>query len=226
MQLAGDKEPLSDTHFCWSKVTDQLKSLKTNCSKPPQDPCPIKIQFWWLRVPLFLRCCRQACYHFSTKFRPQVSIKHRYVDMCIPTERALHFAWSKQPWIVHSYRSKSNFISGNHSFKRRRFFRHVQRHYRWNFVVSFSGLSVPKNTRHLHRLVVVVVPVYVAIKDTKLIFFFLFFCKSLQVCLLGVADSPVKTRWNMGKQLNWHWVRQPELQVVSTYRVEADNISA
>ena len=44
--------------------------------------------------------------------------------------------------------------------------------------------------------------------------------KSLQVCSLGVAESPVKTRWNNGKQLDQHWVTGPGLQAA------VDEISA
>ena len=63
------------------------------------------------------------------------------------------------------------------------------------------------------------VPVRAATKE-KALFFFCLIRKSLLVCSLGVADSPVKIRWCKGKQLNWHGVREPELQVV------VDEISA
>ena len=91
----------SDAHFHRSPVIDQSKSQKIGCFNPCQDPSLTKIHFWWSRVPLFLRCCGQACYHFPTKFRPLISTKHRCVDMSIQTEGMPRFGWSKQPWTEH-----------------------------------------------------------------------------------------------------------------------------
>ena len=65
----------SDPHFCLCLVIDWLKSQKTNCSNLPQDPSPIKIQFWWSIVLAFLRCCGQACYYFTAKLKPLFNTK-------------------------------------------------------------------------------------------------------------------------------------------------------
>ena len=69
-------------HFRRSHVTDRLKSQKTDCSNPPQD---LEIQFWWSHVPLLVRCHRQACCYFQTKFKPWFSAKVRHVDKLIRT---------------------------------------------------------------------------------------------------------------------------------------------
>ena len=66
----------SDAHFRLSPVTDRLKCQKTNCSNPSQDLGPIKIQFGWCPVSLFLPCRGHAGYCFATKFKPQVNDKH------------------------------------------------------------------------------------------------------------------------------------------------------
>ena len=58
----------------------KLKSPKTECSNPHQDLGPIKIQFWWSHVPLFLQYCGQVCHCFPTKFKPKISAKHSHVD--------------------------------------------------------------------------------------------------------------------------------------------------
>ena len=81
----------SDAHFCRSVVIDRLKSPKIDCSSLHQHLGSIKIQFCWFRVPLFLRCCGQACYCFSINTKPQVSTKHRCVNKCIWTAGAPWF---------------------------------------------------------------------------------------------------------------------------------------
>ena len=86
--LSNNFKTCSDAHFPRSLVTDQLKSPKIECSNPPQDLGPSKIQFWWSHVPLFLWCCRQACYYFPTKFKPQFSSKDRHFDQCTRTADA------------------------------------------------------------------------------------------------------------------------------------------
>ena len=69
----------------------------TDCSNILQDFGPIKIQFWWSRVPLFLWCRRQASYHFPTKFKPRLSAKDRRVDQCIRIAEVPCFGWNKWP---------------------------------------------------------------------------------------------------------------------------------
>ena len=96
----GSIYALSDAHFHQFPVIDQLKSQMTSCSCPPQDLGPIKIQFWWSRISLFLWCCEQACY-FPTKFKPWFSTKDRCVDQCIRTAKAPCSGGSKWPFIVY-----------------------------------------------------------------------------------------------------------------------------
>ena len=116
----------SDANFHWCPVIDWLKSRKTDCPPPPfpQDPCPIKNQFWWFCVPLFLQCCRQARYHFSTKFRPRVNT-YVHSDWRVTAfwlkQTAMNSAHSKRiMWFrCHKWEKKrSKFTSENHSFTR------------------------------------------------------------------------------------------------------------
>lgn len=143
----------SDAHFHRSPVIDQSKSQKIGCFNPRQDPSLTKIHFWWSRVPLFLRCCGQACYHFPTKFRPLISTKHRCVDMSIQTEGMPRFGWSKQPWTEHGQSmlccwdaitkaKATSQVETTHLCEG--FFFDMHRGIPWwKIVVCFSGLLVP-----------------------------------------------------------------------------------
>ena len=119
------KDNSSDAHFHWSPVIDQSKSKKIKIQKgqlfqPPSGP--------WSNqntVPLLWQHCGQTCYCFPTKFKPQVSAKHRWVDKCIRTAGEPCFGWSKRPyysaWSKHimlcrlNSWTKSNFMIRNHS---------------------------------------------------------------------------------------------------------------
>ena len=91
---------VTDAHFHRPLVIDWFKSWKIDCSNPPQDLGPIKVQFWWSWVLLFAWCHGQACYHFPMMFMPQFTRKDRLVDLCIWTAEAC-FGRSKGPCIVH-----------------------------------------------------------------------------------------------------------------------------
>ena len=144
----------SDAHFHRSPVIDQSKSQKIGCFNPCQDPSLTKIHFWWSRVPLFLRCCGQACYHFPTKFRPLISTKHRCVDMSIQTEGMPRFGWSKQPWTEHGQSmlccwdaitkaKATSQVETTHLCEVFFFFDMHRGIPWWKIVVCFSGLLVP-----------------------------------------------------------------------------------
>ena len=53
---------IRDAHCRRSPVIDLIKIPKDWLFQPPQALGPIKIKFWWSRVPMFLWCCGQACY--------------------------------------------------------------------------------------------------------------------------------------------------------------------
>ena len=99
-------------HISIGLQSDWLKSQKTDCSNPPQDFGPIKIQFWWSRVPLFLRCRRQAYYYFPTKFTPLFSARDS-VDQCILTAEAPCLGWSKWSCISHGQSASCFFFIGS-----------------------------------------------------------------------------------------------------------------
>ena len=94
--------------FSWSLFMDWLKSQKTDCSNPQQDLGPIKIQFWWFRVPLFLWCCGQACYYFPTKFKPRFGTKDECVEQGIWTTEF----WLKWPCLMRSHCTLCFFFVG------------------------------------------------------------------------------------------------------------------
>ena len=88
-----------------------IKSPKTKRSNSPQDLSPIKIQFWWSCVPLFLWCCGQACYYFPTKFKPRFSARH--VNQRTWTAEAQCFSWSEWPCIMHGQSALCFFFVGS-----------------------------------------------------------------------------------------------------------------
>ena len=93
----------SNEHFCRSLVTDKLKSQKTGCSNPHQDPSPIKIQFWWSHVQLYLECCWQADLIFLPNSGLMSALTQDMLTCASQlNEGELCFDWSKQPCIVHS----------------------------------------------------------------------------------------------------------------------------
>ena len=52
LHLLNSKIPYdSGAHLHRSQVIDRLKSKETDCSNPLQNFGPIKILFWWSRVP-------------------------------------------------------------------------------------------------------------------------------------------------------------------------------
>ena len=86
----------SNAHFRQSPVIDQLKSPKTDCSNSHQDPSPIKIQFWWSRVPLFSGCRVQACKMFSHQIQASGECKTRTCITCIRTACKDALFWLNQ----------------------------------------------------------------------------------------------------------------------------------
>ena len=112
-KLLENNHKTSDEHFRWSPVIDRLKSQKTDCSNPPWDLGLIKIQVWWSHVSWFLRCCRQACYYFPTKFKHRFHAKDRCVDQCIWIAEAPCFGSRKWACIVHGQSTLCLFFVGS-----------------------------------------------------------------------------------------------------------------
>ena len=96
-------------HFRRSPDIDRLKSQKTDCSNPPQDLGPIKIQFRWSSVPLFSWCRGETFCYFPTLGSLQ---KTDMLTSASGPQRHHVLAEVKWPCIVHNQSALRFFLVG------------------------------------------------------------------------------------------------------------------